>query len=42
MPADQVPGNGEFLLYPNIPPALHAGSYVLNATQTVSATGRSA
>ena len=42
MPADQVPGNGEFLLYPNIPPALHAGSYVLNATQTVRATGRSA
>ena len=40
MPADQVPGNGEFLLYPNIPPMLFAGDYILNATQTVSANGR--
>jgi hypothetical protein len=42
MPADQVPGNGEFLLYPNIPPAVHAGSYVLHAEQAVSATDRAA
>ncbi|MBC7841321.1 MAG: hypothetical protein H7099_03380 [Gemmatimonadaceae bacterium] len=42
MPADQVPGNGEFLLYPNIPPMLFAGDYILNATQTVSANGRTA
>jgi hypothetical protein len=42
MPADQVPGNGEFLLYPNIRPPLVAGRYILNATQTVTATGLAA
>lgn len=38
MPADQVPGSGQFLLYPNIAPVLLAGQYVLNATQAISAT----
>ena len=42
MPADQVPGNGEFLLYPNIPPKLLAGKYTLTAEQTVTANGRTA
>lgn len=42
MPAEQVAGNGEFILYPNVPPPLHAGDYVLNATQTLTANGRTA
>jgi hypothetical protein len=42
MPADQVPGNGEFLLYPNIPPMLLAGKYTLTADQTITANGRTA
>lgn len=42
MPADPVPGNGEFLLYPNIAPMLIAGSYTLTATQTMEATDRTA
>ena len=41
MPADQVPGNGEFLLYPNIPPMLPAGEYTLTARQSVTANTRS-
>jgi hypothetical protein len=40
MPADQVPGNGEFLLYPNIPPMLPAGEYILTARQSVTARDR--
>lgn len=39
---DQVPGNGEFLLYPNIPPKLLAGKYTLTAEQTITANGRTA
>lgn len=42
MPADQVPGSGQFLLYPNIPPMLLAGQYVLNAAQAISATDHAA
>jgi len=42
MPVDQVPGNGEFLLYPNIPPKLLAGKYTLTAEQTITANGRTA
>ena len=38
MPADQVPGNGEFLLYPNIAPILPAGQYTLTAAQSLEAT----
>lgn len=40
--ADIVPGNGEFLLYPNIPPMLLAGSYRLTAEQSVTASGKTA
>ena len=39
---DQVPGNGEFLLYPNIQPKLLAGKYTLTAEQTITANGRTA
>ncbi len=42
MPGDILPGNGQFLLYPNIPPMLLAGSYTLSAEQSVTASGRPA
>jgi len=38
--ADILPGNGQFLLYPNIPPMLLAGSYTLTAEQSVTASGK--
>jgi hypothetical protein len=37
--AEILPGNGQFILYPNIPPALQAGSYKLTATQSVATDG---
>ena len=42
MPADQVPGSGQFLLYPNIPPILLAGQYTLTAKQELAATDHGA
>jgi hypothetical protein len=35
MPPDPRPGPGEFLLYPRIAPALVAGDYVVDATQSL-------
>ena len=42
MPVNPVPGDGEFVLYPNIPPALLAGSYRLRAEQALGSDDHSA